>query len=77
MSLMLTPSELVGLMLMQRLRTPGSSLVATSDLDHAWPMLQRHALEQMILDENLRPGGRGLADMRPASCQVIACKLAD
>lgn len=55
---------------LQRLRTPGSSLVASSDLDHGWSMLQRRALGKMVLDHNCRPGGRGLADQRPASCQV-------
>ncbi|KAK9851320.1 hypothetical protein WJX84_008017 [Apatococcus fuscideae] len=54
----------------ERLRTPGSSLVASSDLDYAWPILQRHALEKMVLGQNLRPGGRGLADLRPVSFQV-------
>ena len=56
--------------LLQRLRTPGSSLVANSDLDYAWPMLQRKALEHMIMEQNLRPGGRGIQDLRPALYKV-------
>ena len=54
----------------QHMRVPGSGAASPRDIELGWEELQAAALRKMILEDNVRPDGRGLSDLRDLECEV-------
>lgn len=54
-----------GLACAQHARIAGSGCVSSSDLEAAWPAAIAGRLRALVLDDCVRPDGRGLRDVRP------------